>query len=109
MCRPRQSVDCADRRRQVSPSMRSWLRMRIGWMRHGKRGPALQTVKWCLDGPMMPQGDRSMTMTTDRISQFEKMAREDPTNEMAHFSLGNSYLEAGRAAEAAKSFENCVA
>ncbi|MCI0363049.1 MAG: Fe(2+)-trafficking protein [Phycisphaerales bacterium] len=50
-----------------------------------------------------------MTMTTDRISQFEKMAREDPTNEMAHFSLGNAYLQSKRAAEAAKSFENAIA
>lgn len=49
------------------------------------------------------------TTTTDRIAQFEKMAREDPTNEMAHFSLGNAYLQAGRAAEAAKSFENAIA
>ena len=49
------------------------------------------------------------TSTADRISQFEKMAREDPTNDMAHFSLGNAYLQTGRAAEAAKAFENCVA
>jgi Fe-S cluster biosynthesis and repair protein YggX len=50
-----------------------------------------------------------MTITADRIAQFEKMAREDPTNDMAHFSLGNAYLQAGRAAEAAKSLENCIA
>ncbi len=48
-------------------------------------------------------------ITADRIAQFEKMAREDPTNDMAHFSLGNAYLKSGRAAEAAKSFENCIA
>lgn len=50
-----------------------------------------------------------MTTTTDRIAQFEKMAREDATNDMAHFSLGNAYLQVGRAAEAAQSFENCIA
>ncbi len=50
-----------------------------------------------------------MTITADRIAQFEKMAREDPTNDMAHFSLGNAYLQSGRAAEAAKSLENCIA
>jgi Fe-S cluster biosynthesis and repair protein YggX len=44
-----------------------------------------------------------------RIAQFEKMASADPTNDMAHFSLGNAYLQAGRAAEAALSFERCVA
>lgn len=51
-------------------------------------------------------------MTTDlerRIAQFERMASADPDNEMAHFSLGNAYLQAGRAAEAAKCFESCVA
>lgn len=46
--------------------------------------------------------------TADRIAQFEKMASADPTNEMAHFSLGKAYLDAGRHAEAARSFERCV-
>ena len=50
-----------------------------------------------------------MVVTADRIAQFEKMAREDATNDMAHFSLGNAYLQSGRAAEAAQAFENCVA
>jgi len=48
-----------------------------------------------------------MNDTTDRIAQFENMAAADPTNDMAHFSLGNAYLEAGRAAEAAAAFEKC--
>jgi Fe-S cluster biosynthesis and repair protein YggX len=43
-----------------------------------------------------------------RIAQFEKMASADPDNDMAHFSLGNAYLQAGRAAEAARSMERCV-
>jgi Fe-S cluster biosynthesis and repair protein YggX len=47
-------------------------------------------------------------MSTDRIAQFEKMAGADPTNEMAHFSLGKAYLDAGRHAEAARSLERCV-
>jgi Fe-S cluster biosynthesis and repair protein YggX len=37
------------------------------------------------------------------------MASADPTNEMAHFSLGNAYLQTGRFAESATSFERCVA
>jgi len=45
---------------------------------------------------------------TDRIAQFEKMAQADPTNEMAHFSLGGALAADGRHAEAAKSFERCV-
>jgi Fe-S cluster biosynthesis and repair protein YggX len=43
-----------------------------------------------------------------RIAQFEKMAHDDPDNDMAHFSLGNAYLQARRAAEAARSFERCI-
>lgn len=50
-----------------------------------------------------------MTATLDdRISQFEKMAREDPDNDMAHFSLGNAYLQAKRSAEAARSLQKCL-
>lgn len=49
-----------------------------------------------------------MTTLDDRIAQFENMASADPDNEMAHFSLGNAYLEAGRAAEAAVSLERCI-
>ena len=48
-------------------------------------------------------------MTTDeRIAQFENMAKADPDNEMAHFSLGNAYLQAGRAAEAAEALARCI-
>lgn len=36
------------------------------------------------------------------------MAEADAENEMAHFSLGNAYAQAGRHAEAAKSFERCT-
>lgn len=43
-----------------------------------------------------------------RIAQFENMASADPDNDMAHFSLGNAYLQAGRHAEASRSFERCI-
>jgi Fe-S cluster biosynthesis and repair protein YggX len=49
-----------------------------------------------------------MTTVDDRIVQFENMASADPENDMAHFSLGNAYLQAGRAAEAATSLERCI-
>lgn len=49
-----------------------------------------------------------MPTTDDRIAQFENMAAADPDNEMAHFSLGNAYLQAGRHAEAAKSLQRCI-
>lgn len=50
-----------------------------------------------------------MSDLDDRIARFEHMARADPENEMAHFSLGSAYLQAGRAAEAATAFQRCTA
>jgi Fe-S cluster biosynthesis and repair protein YggX len=46
--------------------------------------------------------------TPERIAQFEKMAAADPTNEMAHFSLGNACLQAGRHAEAVRSLDRVI-
>ena len=43
-----------------------------------------------------------------RIAQFENMAQADPTNEMAHFSLGSAYAQAGRHADAARSYLRCI-
>ncbi len=43
-----------------------------------------------------------------RIAQFEKMANDDPSNDMAHFSLGGAYQQAGRFEEAAESYLRCV-
>jgi len=45
-----------------------------------------------------------------RIAQFENMVREgaDPTNDMAWFSLGRAYADAGRHADAGKAFVRCV-
>lgn len=42
-----------------------------------------------------------------RIAQFEKMASDDPNNDMAHFSLGGAYQQAGRFAEAAECYVKC--
>ncbi len=44
-----------------------------------------------------------------RIAQFENMAQADPSNEMAHFSLGQAYVQAGRPADAAERFLKCIA
>src|SRR5690606_37257615 len=49
-----------------------------------------------------------MTDLNERIAHFEHMAAADPENDMAHFSLGNAYLQAARAADAARSFERCI-
>ena len=46
--------------------------------------------------------------SAERIAQFRNMAEADPTNEMAHFSLGNALLQAGQAAEAAASLQRCI-
>ena len=45
----------------------------------------------------------------ERIAQFRKMANDDPNNEIGHFSLGRSLLEAGEFAEAAQSFQRVIA
>jgi len=44
-----------------------------------------------------------------RIAQFENMVQPgaDPENDMAWFSLGGAYVQAGRHAEAAKAYERC--
>lgn len=46
--------------------------------------------------------------TAQRIAQFENMAKSDPSNEMAHFSLGKAYADAGRFADAAASYLRCI-
>src|SRR5687767_6076258 len=50
-----------------------------------------------------------MAELDEKIARFEHMTAADPDNEMAHFSLGSAYEQAGRHAEAAKSFEKCLA
>lgn len=45
---------------------------------------------------------------SQRIAQFENMTKADPENEMAHFSLGGAYAQAGRHADAAASYLRCV-
>lgn len=44
-----------------------------------------------------------------RIAQFENMANADPNNEMAHFSLGGAYVQAGRFADAGEAYLRCTA
>lgn len=43
-----------------------------------------------------------------RISQFRKLIEQDPTSDMAHFSLGQALSQAGRFEEAAGAFSRCV-
>lgn len=49
-----------------------------------------------------------MADNNSRIEQFKKMAADDPTNELGHFSLGRAYLDAGRYAEAVASLEQVL-
>jgi len=49
-----------------------------------------------------------MSSLQDRITQFRKMASDDPDNELGHFRLGQLLAEAGDHAEAAKSFERTL-
>src|SRR6185295_6166388 len=45
---------------------------------------------------------------TPRAAQFENMVQADPSNDMAHFSLGGAYNQAGRFLEAAESCMRCI-
>ena len=58
--------------------------------------------------PMNDSSPANDQVAEQRIAQFENMTAADPENEMAHFSLGNAYRQAGRAAEAAASFQRVV-
>ena len=49
-----------------------------------------------------------MSNLQERIAQFEHMTAEDPDNDMAHFSLGGAYMQAGRHADAAASLKRCL-
>jgi len=50
-----------------------------------------------------------MTSVDERIARFENMSGADPTNEMAHFSLGGAYAAAGRHADAADAYLRAIA
>jgi len=43
-----------------------------------------------------------------RITQFQRLIADDPTNDMAYFSLGNAFLASDRYDEAADTFEQCA-
>lgn len=49
-----------------------------------------------------------MTTLEERIAQFQKMATEDPDNELGHFRLGQLYLEAGQFDNAVASFRRTL-
>ena len=49
-----------------------------------------------------------MAETNSRIEQFKKMANDDPSNEVAHFSLGREYLASKQYEPAVASFEKCL-
>jgi Fe-S cluster biosynthesis and repair protein YggX len=49
-----------------------------------------------------------MNDQTQRIAQFQKMANDDPNNELGHFSLGKAYLEAGRPGDAVPSLRRVI-
>ena len=49
-----------------------------------------------------------MAETNSRVEQFKKMASDDPSNEVAHFSLGREYLAAGQYESAISSLGRCL-
>lgn len=50
-----------------------------------------------------------MAADSTQIEQFRSRAEANPSDEIAHFSLGRALLESGNAAEAAKSFQRVLA
>ncbi len=49
-----------------------------------------------------------MSQLQERISQFRKMASDDPDNELGHFRLGQLLMEDGQHEEAVKSFRRTL-
>ncbi|MGF1578419.1 MAG: Fe(2+)-trafficking protein [Gemmataceae bacterium] len=49
-----------------------------------------------------------MNELDQRITQFEKMANDDPENELGHFRLGKLYMEAERFDDAVKSLNRTL-
>jgi tetratricopeptide (TPR) repeat protein len=49
-----------------------------------------------------------MSQLKDRIAQFQKMANDDPDNELGHFRLGQLYLDDGQYENAIKSFRRTL-
>jgi Fe-S cluster biosynthesis and repair protein YggX len=49
-----------------------------------------------------------MSQLQDRISQFRKMANDDPENELGHYRLGQLLQEAGQHADAVLSFRRTL-
>ncbi len=43
-----------------------------------------------------------------RIEQFQRLIADDPSNDMAYFSLGNAFLESDRFNEAGETFDQCA-
>src|SRR3989442_814006 len=53
--------------------------------------------------------ERKMNQLQERITQFRKMAHDDPENELGHFRLGQLLMEAGQFDEAVQSFQKTLA
>src|SRR5262245_23798868 len=49
-----------------------------------------------------------MSQLQDRIAQFQKMASDDPDNELGHYRLGQLLQEAGRHEEAVQAFRRTL-
>jgi len=49
-----------------------------------------------------------MSQLQDRITQFRKMANDDPDNELGHFRLGQLFMEAGQFEDAVQSFRRTL-
>lgn len=66
--------------------------------------------KWLplLNAEVEPTPKNAPTQLREKIVQFQKMTKEDPENELAHYRLGQLLMEDEQYAEAARSFERTV-
>src|SRR5437667_10970995 len=60
------------------------------------------------DGSTSRQELSTMSQLQERIAQFQKMANDDPENELGHFRLGQLYLDDGQYENAIKSFRRTL-
>ena len=44
----------------------------------------------------------------ERIERFQELVRQDPDNDMAHFTLGGAYAQGERHADAAECYIKCT-
>ncbi|HHN77262.1 MAG TPA: hypothetical protein ENK11_01115, partial [Phycisphaerales bacterium] len=58
--------------------------------------------------PRVPLRREFTVDAAQQIEQFKALCEQDPSNDMAHFSLGGALTKAGRHTEAAEAYLKCI-